>query len=178
MYHLRKTKLLCLKNLTLLKIIPHKKTISTHIKQCKLLSIIDCNQHYQWMRHFFFMEMKVLICYSVSTKKNIGVKCTFAKNNCIIFSKSPYRNCAYRKLRKTSKQLLVIFHNKFPYKKCLLCFNLKLMCSPIITYPPRQLIYLLPITPTRKRIRNGVDVVVHLIAWREKRHELWRQFSR
>ena len=47
------------------------------------------------------------------------------KNNCIIFSKFLYYNCANRKLRKTSKQLLVIFRNKFPYKKCIFCFNLK-----------------------------------------------------
>ena len=32
---------------------------------------------------FFFMEFKVLICYSVNIK-NIGVKYTFAKNNLIL----------------------------------------------------------------------------------------------
>ena len=126
----------------------------------------------------FFMEMKLLICYSVWKKNNIGVKHTFEKNNCVDFSKFPYHNCANRKLRKTSKQLLVIFHNKYNYKECILCFDLKLMCCPIITYPPRHFIYLLLITTTRKRIRNGVDVVVHLVASRENRHELWRQFSR
>ena len=161
----KKKELECLRNLTLLKIVPQKKSISTHSKQC--ISIVtstmnECNMG------FFFVEMKVLICYSVNKWiKNIGVKNTFAKI-IVIFSKFPYQNCANCKFRKTSKQLLVIFHNKFPYKKCILCFNLKLMCCPIITYPPRHFIYMLPITTTGKRIRNGVDVVVHLVASREK----------
>ena len=63
------------------------------------------------------MDMKVLICNSVNMKKKIsGLDTPSQKNNCIIFSKFPYHNCANRELRKTSKQLLVIFHNKFPYK--------------------------------------------------------------
>ena len=117
------------------------------------------------MQHgIFFGEMKVLICYSVNKYKKISGLNT-PSQKIIVLS---YQNCANCKLRKTSKQLLVIFHNKFPYKKCILCFNLKLKCCPIITYPPRHFIYLLPITTTRKRIRNGVDVVVHLVASREK----------
>ena len=71
------------------------------------------------MGFFFHWNEIVYLCYLLFCKykkKNIGVKYTFAINNCIIFSKFPYHNCANRKLRKTSKQLLVIFQNKFPYK--------------------------------------------------------------
>ena len=175
MYHLRKGNLSawhCWRSSRTRKLFQHISSNANSDQLSIVTSIMsECNMGFfswKWKRLFVILQIW----------KKKWVKYIFAKNNCIIFSKFSYHNCANCKLRKTSKQLLVIFHNKFPYKRCILCFNLILMCCPVNTYPPRHFIYLLPITTTRKRIRNGVDVVVHLVASREKRHELWRQFSR
>ena len=126
------------------------------------------------MQHgiFFHGNESAYLLFCKYEQKNNGLNTSSHKISVLSFQNSLTTVALTVNCVKFQKNCSLYFIKKFPYKRCILCFNFKLMRCPIITYPPRNFIYLLPITTTRKRIRNSVDVVVHLVASREKRHEL------